>query len=63
MNLQLKLQNEKLESLKHQLNYTNECLNQSDIKDWENKEYTNLKKDLISEISETEDLIKTIKSL
>jgi hypothetical protein len=63
MTTQLKIQIENLESLKGQLNYTNECLNQSDIKVWETKEFTNLKEDLVNEINETENLIETIKNL
>lgn len=61
MNFQLNLNIKKLESLNGQLAYTNEALNQSDIKEWEVREFTATKCDIIKEIWETTELIERIK--
>tara|TARA_R110000868_G_scaffold14021_1_gene65440 strand:+ start:24800 stop:24988 length:189 start_codon:yes stop_codon:yes gene_type:complete len=62
MNFQLTLNNEKLTSLKGQLNYTNEMLN-SNIQEWEKKEYNLTKEVIENNIIETKELIERIKSL
>ena len=63
MNFQLKLNIEKLQGLNGQLEYANTCLNQSDIKEWEIREFTEIKCIVIKEIWETKELIERIKSL
>ena len=56
-----KLQREKLQSLKGQLNYTNECLvRQNEMQSWEVKEYNNLKSSYEQEILELENHIKNV---
>ena len=63
MNFQLKLNNEKLESLKGQLSYTIEALSQPDIEEWETKEFIYVKEMVEVDIKETKELIERIKSL
>lgn len=63
MNFHLKLNNEKLQSLNGQLAYANEALSQSDIKEWETKEFQWVKEQVENEIIETKALIKRIKAL
>ncbi len=63
MNFHLKLNNDKLESLKGQLTYVNEALIQEDIQDWEKKEFEYLKNETILEIEETKALITRIKAI
>jgi len=58
MNFQLKLNEEKLQSLNGQLNYINECLTQSDIKEWEKKECLKVKGTIEIAIEETKKLIE-----
>jgi len=62
MNFQLKLNNEKLESLKGQLVYVNEMI-VSNIKDWEIIEYKATKTVIENDITETKELIERIKLL
>ena len=61
MNFQLKLNEDKLQSLNGQLNYINECLIKSDIELWEKKECLKVKGTIQGEIFETENLIEIIK--
>ncbi len=63
MNFQLKLNEEKLQSLNGQLDYLNKCLDQQDIKEWEVREITTTKETIENEIVETRELIQRIKSL
>ena len=56
-----KLQREKLQSLKGQLNYTKECLaRQNEMQSWEVKEYNNLKSSYEQDILELENHIKNV---
>lgn len=63
MNFQLKLNIEKLQGLNGQLEYANMRLNQPDIKEWEIKDFTEIKCIVIKEILEIKELIERIKSL
>jgi hypothetical protein len=58
MNFQLKLNEEKLQSLNGQLKYVNECLIQSDIELWEKKECLKVKGTIEIAIEETKNLIE-----
>jgi hypothetical protein len=58
MNFQLKLNEEKLQSLNGQLKYVNECLIQSDIELWEKKECLKIKGTIEIAIEETKNLIE-----
>lgn len=58
MNFQLKLNEEKLQSLSGQLKYINECLIQSDIELWEKKECLKVKGTIEIAIEETKNLIE-----
>ncbi|AUC15433.1 hypothetical protein BTO06_09900 [Tenacibaculum sp. SZ-18] len=60
MNFQLKLNKEKLQSLNGQLAYANEALCQSDIKDWEIKEFEFVKQEVEKDIVKTKALIERI---
>ncbi len=56
-----KLQREKLEGLKGQLNYTNDCLSRkNEMQAWELKEYEGLKSSYEQEITELENHIKNV---
>ena len=61
MSFQLKIQQQELKSLKGQLKYCNQALSQSDIEDWEKKEFEVLKLQYESKVKEIESLIKLIK--